>query len=206
MNVMASCVEAVGLVPLVQTTTLAADFGGKPVPAANAVSAALPPTSSPAPGRSLHRLGEVRQRERLTRGKVAKLLGISIREVEQQEQSSSDMLLSDLYRWRKALGVPVAELLNEPDGELSPPVQLRARLVRVMKTVRSIQERARQASVRRLAEMLVEQLVEVMPELKDTVAWPAVGQRRRTQDFGQAFFRGFSLRSLDEADRPEGYP
>ena len=62
------------------------------------------------------------------------------------------MRLSELLRWQRALGVPFAELLNEPDGELFPPVQLRARLLRAMKTVRTIQERARQASVRRLAE------------------------------------------------------
>ena len=203
MNVTANCVEAVEPIPFLQTNTLTADLGGKPVAAANAVSATPPPTASPTPGRPLHRLGEIREQEGLTRCRVARLLGISIPEVEQQEQPSSDMLLSDLYRWQKVLGVPIAELLNEPAGELSPPVQLRAQLLRVMKTVRSIQEKARQTSMRRLAEMLIDQLVEVMPEIKDTTAWPAVGHRRRKNDLGQAFFRRPSLRSLDELDRLE---
>jgi transcriptional regulator with XRE-family HTH domain len=203
MNVIPNCVEAVGPIPLLQTTTLTADLGCAPISATNAVSVALPPTSSPAADQPLHRLGEVRRRERITRGKVARYLGISISAVEQQEEPCADMLLSDLRRWQKALGVPVAELLDDVDGELSPPVQLRARLLRMMKTVRSMQERARQASLRRLAEMLVNQLVEVMPELKDTTAWPAVGQRRREDEFGQAYFRRLSPDALDELDRME---
>ena len=85
------------------------------------------------------------------------------------------MLLSDLYRWQRALDVPAAELLHEPQAELSPPVQFRSRLLRAMKTVRSIQAGVRQASIQRLAAMLADQLVEIMPELKDTVAWPALG-------------------------------
>ena len=179
MNVIANYVEAVGPIPLLQTTSLTVGPGGATVAAANAGSVAPRPTDSPAAERPLHRLGEVRQQEGLARDKVAQLLGISIDEVARQEQPSSDMLLSELRRWQKALRVPIAELLNEPDGEYSPPVQLRARLLLVMKTVRSIQERARQAPMQRLAEQLVEQLVEVMPELKHIAAWPAVGPSRR---------------------------
>ena len=136
--------------------------------------------------------------------KLARRLGISVEEVQRQEQSSSDMLLSDLHRWQQALAVPIVELLDEPEGELSPPVRLRARLLRVMKTVRSIQQRARQAPMRRLAETLVAQLVEVMPELTDAAAWPAIGHRRRKHELGQAFFRRLSLDPLDELDGPEG--
>ena len=102
------------------------------------------------------------------------------------------MPLSDLYRWQKLLQVPLAELLSEPAGELSPPLQLRARLLRAMKTVRSIQEVARQVSVQRLASVLVAQILEIMPELKDTIAWPAVGHRRKQSELGQAFFRGLT--------------
>jgi transcriptional regulator with XRE-family HTH domain len=206
MNVTTDCVGAIVQTPLVQTTSLTDCLGGGPASAANAVLLALPPTSSPASERPLHHLGEVRRRERLTRRKVAQLLGISIGEVEQQEQPSSDMRLSELLRWQKALKVPIAELLNEPDGELSPPVQWRARLLRAMKTVRSIQEKTRQVSVRRLAETLVDLLLEVMPELEDTAAWPTVGQRRQQRDLGQAFFRKLALDSFEDAEPLEGYP
>ena len=90
---------------------------------------------------------------------------------------STDITLGDLYRWQQALDVPIGELLSEPASELAPPVQLRARLLLVMKTARSIEANARQVSVRRLATMLVEQLVDVMPELKGTLAWPTGDSR-----------------------------
>ena len=203
MNGTANDVKAIKPIPFLQTNTLTANLTDKPVAAVNAPSVTPPQTTSPSPCQRLHRLKEIREQEGLTRSRVARLLGISVCEVERQEQPSSDMLLSDLSRWQKVLGVPISELLNEPVSELSPPVQLHTRLIRVMKTVRSIQERARQASIRRLAEILVNQLVEVMPGIKDTTAWPAVGRKRRKNDLGQAFFRRPSLRSLDELDRLE---
>jgi transcriptional regulator with XRE-family HTH domain len=181
MNVIANYVDAVGSIPLLQTAAI-----------------------SPAPKRPLHRLREVRQREGLSRCRVARLLGISIREVEQQEQPSTDMLLSDLQRWKKALGVPVTDLLDDSNDELSPLVHLRARLLRVMKTVRTIQERARQASMQRLATMLADQLVEVMPELKDITAWPLEGKGRRDRDYGQAFYRRLTVQPLEEPDSLDG--
>jgi transcriptional regulator with XRE-family HTH domain len=156
------------------------------------------------PDQSLHCLCEVRRREGLTRQQVARRLGVSVKEVERQEQSSSDLLVSDLRRWQKVLAVPIAELLAEPEGDLSTPVRLRSRLLRAMKTVRSIQQRARQTPVRRLVETLVAQLVEVMPELADTAPWPAVGHRRKKHDFGQAFFRRLPLDPWEELEGPEG--
>ena len=126
-------------------------------------------------------------------GKVARRLGLSVHQIEQQEEPSADMTLSELYRWQEALGVPASELLQEPDCELSPPVQLRAQLLRTMKTVRLIEEVARQPALRRLVQTLMEQLLEIMPELKSTTAWPVVGHRRKQDELGQAFFRRLSL-------------
>jgi transcriptional regulator with XRE-family HTH domain len=197
MNVISACTLAAG------PTDWLVNLGAKPDAAADAVAAALSPASLPAPSRPLQRLGEVRQREGLSRRTLARRLGMEVQEVQKQEQPTSDMLLSDLYRWQEALAVPTAELLNEPDGELSPPVQLRARLLRAMKTVRSIQEVARQVSVRRLVEVLADQLVEVMPELAGAGAWPAVGRRRTQDELGQAFFRGLAFDPRDEPEQPE---
>jgi len=50
--------------------------------------------------------------------------------------------------------------------------------------------------------MLSNQLIELMPELKDTAAWPSVGHQRRRHDFGQAFYRRISLGFLDDAEPP----
>jgi transcriptional regulator with XRE-family HTH domain len=182
--------------PIPHTVAWSTNLGDTPAALTNGVLVALPP----APDRCLHRLGEARQHEGLAQRVVARRLGISVQEVREQEQPSSDIRLSELYRWQEAIGTPLVELLIEPDGALSPPVQLRARMLRVMKTVRSIQERARQASVRRLVERLVDQLVEIMPELKDCGAWPAVGHRRSLHELGQAFFRGLSLDAIDEPE------
>jgi len=177
MNAMDQCVAATGPVP-------------------------IPQTPVPNPSHGLHRLAEVRRRERLTCRRVAQMSGLSLDEVERQEKASSDIRLSDLYRWAKAMSVPAAELLDESEGELSPPVRWRAGLLRIMKTVRSIQANARQTSIRRLADMLSNQLIELMPELKDTAAWPSVGHQRRRHDFGQAFYRRISLGLLDDAEPP----
>jgi transcriptional regulator with XRE-family HTH domain len=165
---------------------------------------ATTPLGPPMADRPLHRLFEVRQQEGLTRAQVARRMGISLREVERQEQSSSDISLNDLCRWQRALGVPIGELLSEPEGELSPPVCLRAKLTRAMKTARSIQQWARQPSMRRLAETLVDQLVEVMPELVECGPWPAVGHHRIKRAFGQAFYRGLLLGPVDELEDREG--
>jgi transcriptional regulator with XRE-family HTH domain len=187
MNVLNTCAFAAA------PTHWPPNVGGNPAAPSDPVAGARPPTSRPATGRPLHRLGEVRQREGLTRSHIARHLGISVQEVQQQEEPSSDMLLSNFYQWQKVLEVPAAELLNEPDGSLSPPVQLRARLLRIMKTARSIQDGTRQVSIRRFAQVLVDQLVELMPELADTAAWPARGRRRNRNELGQAFFRGLPL-------------
>jgi transcriptional regulator with XRE-family HTH domain len=163
--------------PIPQTTAPLAPLGSAPVAPANAVPVALPPSKPPPSGRLLHRLAQVRRREGLTRRQLARRMGVSLPEVRRQESASADITLGDLYRWQKALDVPIAELLSEPAAGLSPPVQLRAQLLRVMKTARSIEAGARQVSVRRLTTMLIEQLTELMPELKDTISWPLGASR-----------------------------
>jgi len=112
-------------------------------------------------------------------------------DVRDQEKPTSDILLSQLYRWREILDVPVAELLIDPEDTLDDPIKSRASLVRVMKTVRSILENTHEKSIQRMAQTLFDQLVEIMPELKDVSAWPTVGQSREFKDYGQAIYRRF---------------
>jgi transcriptional regulator with XRE-family HTH domain len=169
--------------------------------AAGAVAAIAPSNQSLPPNQRLHRLSEVRRQEGMTRERIARFLKVSVDDVRKQELPCSDMMLSDLLRWQQALEVPLTELLQEPDTPLSPPVKLRAQLLRVMKTIRLLQERTRQASVRRLADMLAGQLVEIMPELEGTSGWPAVGHRRKLHELGQAFARGMVLRGIVEDER-----
>jgi transcriptional regulator with XRE-family HTH domain len=143
----------------------------------------------PAAKGRLHRLGTVRRREGISRRTLARRLKTSINAVKRQEEEGSDLLLSTLYKWQQILEVPVTELLAEPNGSLSSPVEHRAKMLRVMKTAVTIRDRARQTSIQRLAQMLVEQLLELMPELEGIGPWPAVGKSRQPSDYGQVVHR-----------------
>ncbi|MBX9790963.1 MAG: helix-turn-helix domain-containing protein [Pirellulales bacterium] len=134
----------------------------------------------------LHRVGEVRQMQRITVREAQRHLGLSPDEIRRQEQSDCDLKISELYAWQQVLGVPVAELFADPGLNLSPPVQKRAEMVKVMKTAVTLVEKARQPNVKALAQRLVEQLLEVMPELKGINPWPSVGVRRTKRELGRA--------------------
>jgi len=136
------------------------------------------------PGRG-HQLAEVRNRQGLSQRCVANRLGISVAEVREQEEPSFDLTISQLYRWQAALDVPVDELLNELEDTLLPDVKGRARMLRVMKTAQAVQSHARTGTQQQLAETLVDQLIDAMPELRAVSAWPSVGQRRTSEDFGR---------------------
>jgi len=53
--------------------------------------------------------------------------------------------------------------------------------------------RSQQVSIRRMAEVLVGQLIEIMPELAGVAPWQAVGKRRTQDEQGQAAERRLSL-------------
>ena len=143
-------------------------------------------------GKRLHRLASVRRLQGISRRTIARRLNVDIASVKQQEAETSDLPLSVLYQWQALLEVPAAELLVDSEEALSGPVLQRARMVRIMKTVLSILERSNQPGVKRMAQNLVEQLVELMPELKGISAWHAVGQRRRLDEYGRAAERRLS--------------
>jgi transcriptional regulator with XRE-family HTH domain len=136
----------------------------------------------PAP---LHRISEVRQRQGVTLRNVARRLGLSLPVVRRQEQPDCDLRLSDLQRWQEVLEVPVAELLVEGEGQLSGPVLERSRMVKLMKTAAAIRERTDGEPVGRMVGMLIEQILEIMPELADVTPWHTVGQRRTLDDVGR---------------------
>src|SRR6188508_113188 len=74
------------------------------------------------PGAPLHRIQEVRRLQGMSLRTAARQLGTDDRSIRAQEQASSDLRLSDLYRWQQTLDVPVSELLVEDDDPLSRPV------------------------------------------------------------------------------------
>lgn len=156
-------------------------------------SVPIPPNEQPSSEhRPLHRLGAVRRLQGVSRRAIARRMKVDLNVVKQQEQETCDISLSALYQWQEMLEVPVAELLVDSSDPLSPPIQHRAQMVRVMKTALSILERSNQLPIRRMAQTLVGQLQELMPELNGISAWHAVGQRRRLTEFGRAADRRLS--------------
>ena len=75
----------------------------------------------------------------------------------------------------------------ETEEPLSAPVMKRAQMVRLMKTAQAILERSSQPSIRRMAQTMTEQLIEIMPELADVGPWHAVGKRRRSRIVAMSF-------------------
>ena len=160
----------------------------------------IPQLSAAEGNRPLHRIADVRKRQGISARSAARRMHTSIDQVRRQEEPACDLLVSELLRWQQALEVPVVDLLVESEAPLSEPVLTRARLLRIMKTVRAIKETATSNSIQRFASMLEEQLVEVMPELKDVAAWHSIGQRRSPNEVGRtaertlpdSFFGDFS--------------
>lgn len=139
-----------------------------------------------------HRIRTVRQREGMSLRTAARQVGATLRETRLQEDESTDLRLSDVYKWQAALGVPLVELLAEPETALSRTVAERARLVRLMKTAMALLGSASAPPVLRLAQNLVDQLLELMPELRDVAPWHLVGQRRSLEECGRIVERRIS--------------
>jgi len=152
----------------------------------------------PTANRALHRIAEVRRLQGVTRRTIARRLNLDSATIKHMELPTTDMLLSTLYAWQEVLEVPVAELLEESADPLSAPVLKRAQMLRLMKTAQAILERSNQPSIRRMAQMLCEQLVEIMPELEGVSPWHAVGRRRTQDELGQAAQRRISTDFLPD--------
>ena len=121
----------------------------------------------------------------MTLRNVARRLNMSLPVVRRQEEVDCDLRLSDLQRWQQVLDVPIAELLVEGDDQFSGPVLERSRMVKLMKTAAAIRERTAGSPAQRLVDMLVDQILEIMPELADVTPWHTVGQRRTRDDLGR---------------------
>lgn len=134
----------------------------------------------------LQRLAVVRRNQGISRRTLARRMNVDIEVVRQQERETADVSLSVLYAWQKALEVPLGELLTESGDSLVSPVLERSQLVRLMKTVLAMREQAKQESIRRMAQTMCDQLVEIMPELANVGPWHVVGKRRRLSELGVA--------------------
>ncbi|MEY4565840.1 MAG: hypothetical protein RLY14_810 [Planctomycetota bacterium] len=133
----------------------------------------------------LHRIAEVRAEQGVSLRSVSRRTGIEVRKLKQQEDPYHNLSLAELLVWQGALDVPLSDLLIDGTSKLSQPVQQRAQLVKIMKTVAAISEIASSPRISRMVTMLREQLLELMPELKEVSAWPNYGQRRAPNQVGK---------------------
>ena len=133
----------------------------------------------------LHRIAEVRVQQDLSLRAISRRTGVEVQELKQQELPESNLTLTELTCWAKALEVPIENLIVDRDSELSDPVQSRAAMVKVMKTVVALTEVAVSPRVARLTTMLREQLIELMPELAEIGGWPNFGSRRPSDQQGR---------------------
>jgi transcriptional regulator with XRE-family HTH domain len=154
--------------------------------------------------RPLQRLAMVRRLQGLSRRTVARRMNLEVDEVRKQERQTADLPLSALYAWQKALDVPIGELLVEAGDSLVSPVLERSRLVRLMKTVLAVQQQAKQESIRRMAQTMAGQLVDIMPELAEVGVWNINGKQRRRSELGVAAQRRLSDEMFVSHDDDDG--
>lgn len=152
---------------------------------AASVGASLSPPPPDTTSRPLHRIAEIRHQQGVSLRTVARRMNVTVQRARQQEQAETDLSLAELYRWQQALEVPVSDLLVDLDAPLSAPVLQRSRLLKLMKTVLAIREAAEDESIGLMAQALADQLVEIMPELRDVNPWHTVGQRRTLDELGR---------------------
>ena len=97
-------------------------------------------------------------------------MNLDVGDVQTQEEGDADIMLSTLYKWQQVLDVPIANLLVDEYDPLSQPVLKRAQMVRLMKTAATLMSNSECGPSVRLAQMLVDQLIEMMPELQEVYA------------------------------------
>lgn len=178
-------------VPSAATPSIPPAMPVLPAPPAAKRRASSPDTQRPTAAR-LHRLAEIRRQQGVSVRSAARRMGVPMEQVRREERPGSNLSLADLARWQKAMEVPLIDLLVEQHPPLSSPVLTRARWVRLMKTVRALAEVGTNPQVARMTAMLEEQVLEVMPELSDVVAWHSVGQRRTHDEMGRVAERPVS--------------
>jgi len=128
------------------------------------------------PKSGLHRLAAIRRAKGVSCYDLARQLGITVEEVRRQEEAS-DLPISTLNQWAAALGVPVTELIVEPEEWLHDTRLAKAQAERLLRLAAKLRDHSRRRSVQRLAQTFVDQLQEIHSALSP----PANGDGRRVQ-------------------------
>lgn len=145
----------------------------------------------------VQRVAEARAQQGFSLRTISRRTGIDVRTLKVHEDPTTDLLVSELRAWQKALEVPLVDLIEDEDQPLSRPVEERAKLVRIMKTVMALKEVGGTTRIDRLLTMLRDQLLDLMPELQEVGAWPQSGSRRGSDVIGRILQQPINTRNLD---------
>lgn len=152
------------------------------------------PTDGP-----FHRVAHIRAQQGISERTMARRLGIDVSRYRELENPNRDLTLSQLSALQRALEVPFADLLEDRHA-LSRPVEERAKLLKVMKTAVALREAKINPRADRMAQMLCEQLIDLMPELAEVSGWPQFGARRGVTAVGRALQQPIDTSSLGFQD------
>ena len=130
----------------------------------------------------IHRLASVRKQERVSWKSLSRRTGIPIGELKLQENEGQDLRLSTLQKWHQAFNVPIEELVVEPDDRITPSLELKAHLIKVTKTILLLLEQCEDETTKILAKRLFDELIQIMPELKEVGPWPTRNRPRDPND------------------------
>ena len=132
-------------------------------------------------GRIHHRLKQVRHAAGMSLRTVSRRTGVSMRKLKQQEDSN-DLSLADLVLWKEALGVPFMELFRDSPDRTEAITRMRAGLIQLMRSAKSLKRDAQTDRQSVLAENMIRDLIGLMPELHDIGSWPQNMHRRRSDE------------------------
>ena len=131
--------------------------------------------------RPFHRLKEVRQLSGMSLRSIAARTGIPIKTLREQEVSNQ-IDLSDLFKWKEALGVPFMELFSDSPEKMDEMVRIRAGLIQIMRSVNSLRLGKLTEQQEAIVENIGAELTSLMPELDAIGSWPQSGNRRRLDE------------------------
>jgi transcriptional regulator with XRE-family HTH domain len=112
---------------------------------------------------------------------------VTVSQAKAEEEGERDLSITDLHRWQQALNIPLEELLVPPTTSLSEPIRQRACMIRAGKTAKTLLKTCQGVRNQRLARRLMDQLVELMPELAEVGAWPE-GTLRSRDELGRGAY------------------
>jgi transcriptional regulator with XRE-family HTH domain len=115
--------------------------------------------STNAPG--LHKMRVTREERGITRQHAARMLCISLQELDRQEDPQCDLTISELQNWQAFLGVEVDDLIVDQQVPFPRAALSMRDLSSFLDTATEMLERSNCPAVKRLAETLTNQLREI---------------------------------------------